>query len=127
MLEQTVHGLLVAAALWASFQHTRAAGPLRLHDGVLLLAAAAGQVVAQKQRSFASRQAEKDRAAGVAASRLACSRAQARWAAAGQVVSVLFGVATAATWAHVPLALWAALFPVWRRWYRSWYPAGAEL
>jgi hypothetical protein len=118
--EQALHGALVVLAAVVSYLHLAERGSVSTRDLALLSVAVCGQIVAQKQRSFASRQVEQDRRDGLVGSKLSCHRAQARWATIGQTFSVLVGVATAPTWAHIPLALWAAFYgPAWRRWRAS--------
>jgi hypothetical protein len=113
--EQLVHGALVINAGLASYELLTVRGPVAPRDLVLLGGSLATQLVTQKLRSFATRQAALEQRAGITKPRLRCARDAKRWSAIAQVLGVFMGIATAPTMAHVPLVLWSLfIFGAWR-------------
>jgi hypothetical protein len=99
----------------ASYAALAAKGPVSARDFAFLALSALLQLVAQKARSAASRQAAMLTRRGVYVPEIRCSPAIKRWTQAGQVLGAFVSVATAPSWWHVPGVLWAAvLYDLWR-------------
>ncbi len=125
MFEQGLLCLLLALAMRAQLLGLGAG--LRITTALPILLAAASTLVAQKVRSMADRQQDRDRCEGVTHARIECAAAQARWGAVLQALGLLTGIALAPTLWHVPLALYAALYAVaWRPVYRRWIKAAHD-
>jgi hypothetical protein len=119
--EQLFHGAIVLCVAVNQLFVIAGAGPIRTRDVLLVFCSVLGQLVAQNERSFSTRQVEADKAAGLVGKNLRCYRAQARWATLGQCVALFTGIVTAATLGHLFLALWTVLYrPVWRQWRLRW-------
>lgn len=115
--EQIVHALLVLGAAIGSIAIARSKGPIAARDVFLLIVGSVGQIVAQKQRSFSTRQAALEKRLKHERPLLRCERNKLRqptWAAIGQVLGAFTSIAAAPSLLHLPLLLWATFYGAWR-------------
>lgn len=113
--EQLVFVVLLLIAGYSSWQLLAAKGPVSTRDAFLLGLSLLSQFIAQKVRSAAARQAALAKRAKFVPPEVRCAAKVKRWAQAGQVLGAFMGVATAPSWAHVPLVIWAVVaYDLWR-------------
>lgn len=123
---------LVLLAMNVEYWQTRkllAAGPVTIRDVLLIMGSFGLVTAAQKVRSMADRQRERNEAAGVANAPMSCAAYVARWSLVSQVLGLFVSAATSPSWAHLLVALCVAGYvPVWRkRIYRRIWPLEPEL
>lgn len=120
--EQVVLIGLLAWAVVAQASEQLDRGVLGARAGVLIVASALLVLAAQKVRSMADRQRERNEAWGVRNAAMDCSSKVAVWAAIFQALALFVGMAAAPTEAHVGIAMYVGAYPFWRRWYRARWP-----
>lgn len=123
VFEQTVLGMLLVRAGAAQTAALRADGRLDVAQVVLIVASGLTALWAQKVRSSADRQREENTLRGIVQAPLACARQAARNGLILQVLGLFISIATARTEWHIAVAAYVAVYPLWRRLYRHYYPA----
>jgi hypothetical protein len=113
--EQLLFVFLLAIAGCASWQLLASKGPVSTRDAFLLVLSLFGQFIAQKARSASARQTALAKRASFVAPEVRCASKIKRWTTLGQVLGSFMGVATAPSWAHVPLVIWSVFaYDLWR-------------